>query len=147
MKAACLALLIGAIAWPAMADTISAKEIAGGVSDQKTELAQVAWWDEHMSGKYHEISGKVADVEEGSFSGYWVNMKIGRNITVQCGMGDEFKATAVALQKGSPFTCRGTVSRTWTALFGVNFIMDMVADSSAGAEAPRRKSLLKQLTE
>jgi len=147
MKAVYIALLASAVAWPAMADTISAKEIAAGVSDRKTELEQTAWWDDHMAGKFHEISGKVADVEEGSFSGYWVNLKIGRNITVQCGLADEFKATAVALRKGSPFTCKGTVASSWTALFGVSFIMDMVADENAGTETPRRKSLLKQLTE
>lgn len=145
MKSVCIALIGCALAWPALADTITAKTIAAGVSERKTELEQTAWWEEHMAGKLHEVSGKVADVEEGTFSGYWVNMKIGRDITVQCGLGSEFKATAVALRKGSPFTCRGTVSSTWTAIFGVHFIMEMAASDSDGAEKPRGKSLLKQL--
>ncbi|MFM2278488.1 MAG: hypothetical protein RLZZ444_719, partial [Pseudomonadota bacterium] len=70
-------------------DTITAKEIAAGISQSKTEMAQVAWWDERMSGKLHRITGRVKDVEEGSFSGFWVNMDIGRKIEVRCGLNDE----------------------------------------------------------
>ncbi|RJG43723.1 hypothetical protein [Mesorhizobium sp. DCY119] len=108
----------------AVADTITAKEIAAGVSESKTELEQESWWEEHMGGKTHEISGKVAEVEKGTFSGYWVGLNIGRNIRVQCGFGDEFKSTVQSLRKGANFTCKGEVSNTWTSIFGVVFTME-----------------------
>ena len=121
------------VATPSVADTITAREIASGISENNTELQQEAWWEEHMARKRHEITGRIDDVSEGTFSGYWVDLKIGRDITVRCGMDDEHKSIVVPLRKGQQFTCKGVVSGTWTALFGVMFSMEM----EAAAEAPK----------
>ncbi len=121
----CSALAIGyAGAALALDDTITATEIAAGISQSKTEMAQEAWWDEHMAGKPHRITGRVKDVEEGSFSGFWVNMGIGRKIDVRCGLNDEDKAIAMNLRKGDRFQCEGIAASTWTAMFGVLFTME-----------------------
>lgn len=111
----------------AAADTITAKEIASGLSDRNTELAQQAWWDEHMKEQRHEITGRVKDVEAGTLSGYWVKLDIGRKVNVRCGLGDEFSEEVVALKKGASYTCKGAVGYTWTALFGLAFDMDAEA--------------------
>jgi len=104
--------------------TITAKQIAAGLSQSKTELEQEEWWDENMAGKYHTVIGKVTDVQKGSLSGFWVNLDIGRNILVRCGLSDAWKHAAREIRKGNAFTCRGDVSRTWTQIFGIAFSMD-----------------------
>lgn len=135
MKAAVAIAAVATVfmAGTAAADTMSAKAIAAGVSDQKTEMAQEAWWDEHMANKVHEITGRVTDVQEGTFSGYWVQMDIGRGIGVQCGLPSEMKPVAAGLRKGAKFTCNGEVANTWSAVFGVSFIMDMQATGAESA--------------
>lgn len=104
--------------------TIYAKQIAAGLSDTKTQLEQEKWWKEHMAGKFRAFTGKVKDVKEGSLSGYWVNIDIGRNILVRCGLSDAWKHAAQAIKKGGTFTCRGDVSDSWTSIFGITFSMD-----------------------
>lgn len=148
MRIAISAAVLALAAAPAAADTITAKEIAAGLSDRKTELAQKAWWDEHLKNRRHEITGKIDDVEEGTFSGYWVNLDIGQGIRVQCGMSNAYKAVVMDLGKGQRFTCKGKVGNTWTAIFGVQFIMNMEApDQQSSESGGRRKSLLLQLME
>jgi hypothetical protein len=105
-------------------DTITAAEIAAGISREKTELEQETWWDEHMGGKTHQISGDVTDVEKGTFSGYWVDLDIGRNIRVRCGFNKGGEETVKSLRKGSRLTCKGKVGNTWTSIFGVLFTME-----------------------
>ncbi|MBZ9743171.1 MULTISPECIES: hypothetical protein [unclassified Mesorhizobium] len=111
----------------AAADTITAKEIAAGISDSKTELEQESWWKENMGDKSHEISGKVVDVQQGTLSGYWVHLNIGKGIKVMCGFEAEQKAVVQSLRKGAPFTCKGRVSSTWTVVFGPSFNIDCSA--------------------
>jgi PAN domain len=109
---------------PTHGDTITAAEIAAGVSADKTELEQERWWDEHMGGKTHRISGEVYDVEKGSFSGYWVKLDIGRGMHVLCGFEDEAEAAVKSLRKGDRFTCKGKVAGSWTSLMGIMFSME-----------------------
>ena len=109
---------------PTHGDTITAAEIASGVSADKTELEQERWWDEHMGGKTHKISGEVYDVEKGSFSGYWVKLDIGRGMHVLCGFEDEAEAAVKSLRKGDRFTCKGKVAGSWTSLMGIMFSME-----------------------
>lgn len=111
----------------AAADTITAKEIAAGISESKTELEQESWWKERMGDKFHEISGKVADVQQGTLSGYWIHLNIGKGIKVMCGFEAEQKAVVQSLRKGTPFTCKGKVSSTWTIVFGPSFNVDCSA--------------------
>jgi hypothetical protein len=63
-------------------------------------------------------------VEKGTFSGYWVNLDIGRNIKLRCGVEGESEAIAKSLKKGAPFTRKGKVGSSWTAVFGVMFTME-----------------------
>lgn len=122
-----IAIVAGAIflsAGVANADTISGKEIAAGVSDSKTELEQESWWDENMGGKLHEITGTVTDVEKGTFSGYWVTLDAGRNIMVRCGMSGQWDGIVQKIKKGQKYACKGYVSGTWTAIFGIAFSVD-----------------------
>ena len=109
---------------PLAADTITAAEIAAGISDNKTELEQESWWDDHMAGKEHEITGVVDDVEKGTFSGYWVRLAIGRNMDLRCGLEDEDEAVVRSLHKGDRFTCRGKAGNTWVSFMGVTFSME-----------------------
>lgn len=104
--------------------TITAKEIAAGVSASKTEIEQEQWWKENMAGKFHTVVGKVSDVKEGTFSGYWVDLDIGRNVLVRCGLSRAWAAAAAKIKKGNSFTCHGTVAKSWTAIFGIAFSMD-----------------------
>lgn len=105
-------------------DTITAREIEAGVSDEKTELQQESWWEEVMAGKVHRITGTITDVEKGTFSGYWVTLDIGRDIMVRCGLSGKWKSQVERLRKGGKFTCPGYPSSTWTSLFGIGFSMD-----------------------
>ncbi|TPO02197.1 hypothetical protein [Mesorhizobium sp. B1-1-5] len=111
----------------AAADTITAKEIAAGISSGKTELEQESWWDANMGGRLHEISGKVADVQAGTLSGYWVHLDIGKGIKTMCGFETEQKSVVQSLRKGDRFTCKGKVSSTWTVVFGPSFNVDCSA--------------------
>lgn len=104
--------------------TITSAEIASGISKNKTELEQEAWWDETMAGKTYKLTGKVTEVEKGTFSGYWVNLNIGRNIMVRCGMSSDWEATVKKIKKGQQFSCIGEVSKTWTSVFGTTFSVD-----------------------
>ncbi|TPK15157.1 hypothetical protein FJ872_19350 [Mesorhizobium sp. B2-5-9] len=125
MKLVVTAAVFSAVAvWPVHADSITAKEIAAGISDEKTELEQESWWKDNMAEKRHEITGKVTDVEEGSFSGYWIDLDIGRNLRLRCGLPDAYKSTAMLQKKGKPFTCKGVTSTSWTSVFGKVFTMD-----------------------
>ena len=127
MNSQIAAIITGAFllsASTAVADTITAKEIAAGVSDSKTELEQEAWWDDNMAGKLHEITGTVSDVEKGTFSGYWVTLNAGRNIMVRCGMSSKWDGIVQKIKKGQKYTCKGYVSSTWTAVFGTTFSVD-----------------------
>jgi hypothetical protein len=108
----------------ASADSITAKEIAAGISTSKTELDQEAWWDANMAGKLHDITGKVDNVEKGTFSGYWVTLDIGRGIMVRCGMSSRWNGYVQKIKKGQKYTCKGYVSGTWTSAFGVAFSVD-----------------------
>lgn len=67
----------------AAADTITAKEIAAGISENKTELEQESWWNDNMADRPHEITGNVADVQKGALSGYWVHLNIGNGSDVR----------------------------------------------------------------
>ena len=104
--------------------TITAAEIASGISRNKTEIEQEAWWEANMSGKTYQLTGKVAEVEKGTFSGFWVDLDIGRNILARCGMSSKWTDTVSKLKKGQTFTCTGTVARTWTSLFKTMFQVD-----------------------
>ncbi|KAB2779416.1 hypothetical protein [Brucella anthropi] len=106
------------------APTVTAEEIAKGTSQKKTELEQEAWWEENMAGKTLQFVGKVKDVQKGSFSGYWVNIDIGKNIRVRCGMSSDWQEKVTKIKKGQSFTCKGEVSRTWTSIFGTTFQVD-----------------------
>jgi hypothetical protein len=117
----------------ASGDTITAGEIAAGISSDKTELEQETWWDERMGNKTHKISGDVTDVEKGTFSGYWVDLDIGRNMRVRCGFDRGVEDSVKSLRKGSRMTCNGKVSNTWTSIFGVMFDMESSADRRAAA--------------
>lgn len=108
----------------AWADSITAKQISAGLSDNKTELEQEAWWAENMAGKLHEITGRVSDVEKGTFSGYWVTLDIGRDIMVRCGMSNRWDGIAQKIKKGQKHTCRGYVGKSWTAILGIAFSLD-----------------------
>lgn len=77
-----------------------------------------------MAGKYHTVVGKVLDVEQGTFSGFWVDLDIGKNIMMRCGLSDAWKHAARAIRKGAKFTCRGDVAKTWTSIMGIGFSMD-----------------------
>ncbi|WP_152544424.1 hypothetical protein [Brucella rhizosphaerae] len=105
---------------------ITADEIAKGLSRKKTELEQEAWWDEKMAGKTYQLTGKVTEVEKGTFSGYWVNLDIGKNIMVRCGMSSEWEDVVKKIKKGQQFSCTGEVSSTWTSVFGITFRVDAV---------------------
>lgn len=124
ISTATLAACLCAMAGNSYADTISAKEIAAGVSDSKTELDQEAWWNENMAGKLHELTGKVHDVEKGTFSGYWVTLDLKNGIMVRCGMSSQWDGIVQKIKKGQQYTCKGYVSNTWTAVFGLTFSVD-----------------------
>jgi hypothetical protein len=107
-------------------DTVSGRIIATVLSDRYTELEQETWWEENMAGRPHQITGRVEDVTKGTFSGYWVNLNVGSDIIVRCGLGGEHEEIARYLKKGQAFTCRGEPSDTWTAIFGIMFEMDFL---------------------
>lgn len=104
--------------------TMTGRQIAAGVSSDKTEMEQEQWWKDNIKGRNLSITGKVSDVEEGTFSGYWVTLDIGRNVDLRCGLGDRWKSTAQKLRKGVEFTCKGKGGNTWTSFFGILFQMD-----------------------
>lgn len=108
----------------AIADQFTAKQIAAELSDSKTTLEQEAWWKENMAGQVRDLTGKVTDVEKGTFSGYWVTLDIGRNIMVRCGMSSKWDGIVQKIRKGQQYTCRGYVSDTWTSMFGIGFSAD-----------------------
>lgn len=103
---------------------ITAEQINAGLSSTKTELEHERWWNEIMSRKLVAVHGTVVQVERGTFSGYWVNLDIGRNIRVRCGMDDAFESIAQALKKGSAYTCTGIASSTWTTILGITFSIE-----------------------
>jgi hypothetical protein len=94
----------------------------GWTFDDKTAVEQESWWEEYMSGKTHEITGEIVEVEwVPPERGYWRDLDVGRNVRVACHYGQEFEATAKSLRKGSRFTCKGLVAKTWTPYYGVLF--------------------------
>lgn len=103
---------------------VSAATLSSALSSKKTELEQEAWWEQNMAGKTMEFTGKVRDVEKGTFSGFWVSLDLGHDIRVRCGMSNKWKETVTKLRKGQSFTCKGEVARTWVAMFGIVFQVD-----------------------
>ncbi len=103
---------------------ITASEIASGISRKKTELEQETWWENNMSGKVYQLTGKVTEVEKGTFSGYWVDLDIGRGILVRCGMSSKWTEQVSKIKKGQTFTCTGEVASTWTSVFKTMFQVD-----------------------
>ncbi|KAB2788120.1 hypothetical protein F9K97_03170 [Brucella anthropi] len=104
--------------------SITASEIAAGISKKKTELEQEKWWESNMSGKTYQLTGKVTEVEKGTFSGYWVDVDIGRSILVRCGMSSKWTDQVSKIKKGQTFTCVGEVANTWTSFFKTMFQVD-----------------------
>ncbi|MCX2696404.1 hypothetical protein [Ochrobactrum chromiisoli] len=104
--------------------TITASEISAGISKNKTELEQEKWWESNMSGKTYQLTGKVTEVEKGTFSGYWVDVDIGRSILVRCGMSSKWTDQVSKIKKGQTFTCVGEVANTWTSFLKTMFQVD-----------------------
>lgn len=105
----------------AAADTFSSKQIRAGVSSEKTQIEQQAWWDKEMSGKLMDFTGTIKDVEKGTFSGYWVTLNLGNNVRALCGMSSQWAEIVTKFKKGQKYTCRGYVSETWSDFYGVAF--------------------------
>lgn len=103
---------------------ITAAEILSGINRNKTELEQQAWWDKNMSGQIYELTGAVTEVEEGMLSGYWVDLDLGRNVLVRCGMSRRWTDVVTKLHKGDKFTCKGKVDRSWTSFYKTMFQVD-----------------------
>ncbi|SBW14303.1 putative secreted protein [Brucella sp. 10RB9215] len=104
--------------------SITAAEILSGINRNKTELEQQAWWDKNMSGQIYELTGAVTEVEEGMLSGYWVDLDLGRNVLVRCGMSRQWSDIVTKLHKGDKFTCKGKVDRSWTSFYKTMFQVD-----------------------